>query len=176
MANPLTTRTWPWMTAATLLVAGFMYWLYSASSAIQTGVVTADTVADRVPRVASAAFVGDPTRFSGQRILLSPVRVGESLGRAALTVELAGTSGYPMILDRTVVESELSVVAGDNLVVAGWVYALNDSILNVWSQRGLFATANRSKLEGQATFFLVDSLDFVSPGGQGGGSESAEGA
>ncbi len=160
----LTTSTGPWMAVAVVLVAGFMYWLYAASSTVGPGATPADTVAGGLPRVADTTFVKDPTQFSRERILLSPVTVAEQIGRAALTVDLPGLAGYPLILERTVVEQGITFVSGDDLSVAGQVYALNDSLLAVYAQRGFFELANREKLEGQATFFLVDSLDFVFPG------------
>jgi len=166
MANvlgKLTSRTWPWMAAATILVAGFMYWLYAQSSAIEVADVAADT-AETVPRIANAVFVSGPDQFSGRRILLSPVTVNEQIGRAAMTVDLLGLSGYPAILDRTVLESDFTILSGDNLAIAGWVYALNDSILDVWAQRGVYDPEHREELVGMTTFFLVDSLDFVFPG------------
>ena len=100
MANvlgKLTSRTWPWMAVATILVAGFMYWLYAQSSAIDAADVVADT-ADTLPRIADAVFVSGPDQFSGRRILLSPVTVNEQIGRAAITVDMQGLSGYPAIL------------------------------------------------------------------------------
>ena len=166
MANvlgKLTTRAWPWALAATVLVAGFMYWLYAQSSAIQVATVVADT-AETLPRVADSAFAANPDQFSGRRVLLEPVTVNELLGRSALTIDLPGMVAYPAILEGSIVESEVRIVSGDNLAVAGWVYALNDSILEVWAQRGLFEPENREKLQGKTTFFLVDSLDFVFPG------------
>ncbi|MGD8700286.1 MAG: hypothetical protein PVJ43_13405 [Gemmatimonadales bacterium] len=158
----LTAVTWPWATMAAILVAGFMYWLYVESSAIQPAVVVADTT-ETVPQVADTVFVRNPTQFSRQRVLLSPVTVAEQIGRAALTADLPGLAGYPLILERSVLESGLTVVGGDNLSVAGQVYALNDSIIEVYLQRGFFDPENRAKLEGHTTFFLVDSLDFVFP-------------
>jgi hypothetical protein len=147
---------------AVILVAGFMYWLYAASSSIESGSAVADTTV-ALPQVADTAFVRDPTQFSRQRVLLSPVLVMERIGRAALTIDLPGMPGYPLILERSVVEANMSIVAGDYLTVAGQVYGLNDSLLNVYAQRGFFEAANRDKIEGQQTFFLVDSLDLVFP-------------
>ena len=158
----LTAITWPWATMAAILVAGFMYWLYLESSAIQPAAVAADT-SQALPHVADTAFVRDPTQYSRQRVLLSPVTVAEQIGRAALTADLPGLAGYPLILERSVLEAGLTVTGGDNLSIAGQVYALNDSIIEVYLQRGFFDLENRAKLEGHATFFLVDSLDLVFP-------------
>jgi hypothetical protein len=166
MANvlgKLTSRTWPWMTAATILVAGFMYWLYAESSTIESSLAVADTV-ETLPRIADTTFVQDPTRFSRQRILLSPLLVSGQVGRATLTVDLPGMPDYPLILERSIVESAVTIVPGDLLSVAGQVYALNDSLLNIYAQRGLLDPEGRAKFEGQPTFFLVDSLDFIFPG------------
>ncbi|KPK80091.1 MAG: hypothetical protein AMS25_10225 [Gemmatimonas sp. SM23_52] len=160
----LTTSTGPWMAVAVILVAGFMYWLYAASSTIGPGTTPADTVVEALPRVADTTFVKDPTEFSRERVLLSPVSVAEQIGRAALTVDLPGLAGYPLILERTVVEQGITFVSGDNLAIAGQVYALNDSLLDVYAQRGFFELEHRAKLAGHSTFFLVDSLDFVFPG------------
>lgn len=170
MANIMTTRTWPWMALATILVAGFMYWLYAESSALRSSVAGVPDTAVAVPRVADSTFVKDPTRFSRQRVLVSPVTVVEQIGRAAITVNIGETAGYPLILDRLVVESGLSVVPGDQLVIAGQVFALNDSLIDVYRQRGFFDPDKRDRLQGRATFFLVDSLDFVVPGAQPSGS------
>jgi hypothetical protein len=169
----LTSRAWPWAIGATVLVAGFMYWLYAESSAIQVAVITTDTT-ETLPHVADSAFVAGPDQFSGQRILLEPVRVSEQLGRAALTLDLPGLADYPAILEGSVLETEIRIVGGDNLAIAGWVYALNDSILDVWAQRGLFDPEHREKLTGKTTFFLVDSLDFVFPGEEGSGAGSGQ--
>ncbi len=57
----------------------------------------------------------------------------------------------------------MSVVAGDNVMVAGQVYALTDSILDIWAQRGIYQSEHREKLEGDSTFLMVDSLDLVFP-------------
>ena len=165
MENMLS-RTGLWMTVAIVLVAGFMYWLYAQSSSIQaTGPADADTTAT-VETVSDTSFAVNPLQFARRRVVLEGVRVADVLGRAALTLELPGRPGYPVILDRTVVGDELSIVAGDNLALGGWVYALNDSILDVWVQRGFFEPENRELMSADSTFFLVDSLDFVFPGAQ----------
>lgn len=163
LLEKLATRTWPWMTGAVILVAAFMYWLYAASSSIESRTAAADTASAALPAVADTSFAANPERFSRRRVLLSGVVVEEMLGRAALTLDLPGRAGYPVILDRPVVEQEIRVVVGDNLALAGWVFALNDSLVDVYAQRGLFEPENREKLEGQTTFFLADSLDFVIP-------------
>ena len=159
MLEKIATRTWPLMTMAVILIGGLMYWLYAASSSIETAVFGPDTTS--LPRIAAADFAADPEAYSRNRILVTPVKVVTRLGRAALALDLPGRPGYPVILDRPVLESEFEVIAGDNLTVAGWVYALNDSILDVWSQRSLFDQENRQNLEGHTTFLLVDSVDFV---------------
>jgi hypothetical protein len=157
--------TWPWAALATVLVLGFMIWLYAASTSLDRSLVATETVAD-IPTVADTTFVQDPTLFSRQRILLTPVRVSQWIGRATMAVELPGMENYPMILDRGIletVETEMTVTVGDNLAVAGQVYALNDSILDIYVQRGFFEPENRALVEGHTTFFLVDSLDLVFP-------------
>lgn len=161
----LATRTWPWMAGAVILVGAFMLWLYAASSSIGGGSAADDRTA-ALPAVADTSFAANPERFSRRRILLSGVKVEELLGRAALTLDLPDRPGYPVILDRPVVEQEINVVVGDNLALAGWVFALNDSLVDVYAQRGLFELENRERLEGQSTFFLADSLDFVIPAGE----------
>lgn len=165
--DKITTRTWPLMTVAVLLIAGFMYWLYWESSQIEVTTVGPDTV--DLPRVSPEVFATDPGRFARRRIMVRPVRVVTKLGRASIALDLPGLPGYPAILDRPVLESDVDVIGGDNLAVAGWVFALNDSILDVWSQRGLYDPENRENLRGYETFFLVDSLDFVVPGEEGSG-------
>lgn len=161
----LKTATGPWMAVAIIFVAAFMYWLYWESSQLQSeSSAAADTASGGLPAVADTAFAANPQRFSGRRILLSPVKVQERLGRAALTLDLPEAGGYPVILDRPVLESEITIVRGDDVALAGWVYALNDSILNVWAQRNLYDPEFRSRLEGKTTFFLVDSLELVFPG------------
>lgn len=162
MANVLS-RTGTWMTAAVIAVALFMYWLYAESSSIERGTFVADTAA-AVDVVSDSAFASNPQQFSRRRIVVRDVKVSEVLGRAALTVDLPGRPGYPVILERTVVDQQLELVTGDNLALGGWVYALNDSILTVWVQRGLFEPEGREKMAGDSTFLLVDSLDFVIPG------------
>ncbi|MGD2215636.1 MAG: hypothetical protein PVJ64_02720 [Gemmatimonadales bacterium] len=162
MANALgklKTATGPWLVAAVIVVGGFMYWLYAASARVDSGVVVADTVVE-LPRVADTTFVTSPERFSGERILLAPVTVADTLGAAALTIDLPGLAGYPLILDRPVLESEITVAPGDALAVAGSVYALTDSLLDVYVQRNFFRAETRPSLEMHSTFFLVDSLDY----------------
>lgn len=164
--DKLATRTWPLMTVAVVLIAGFMYWLYWESSRIEVGTIGPDTI--DLPRVSPEVFSADPQRYARKRVLVRPVQVVTRLGRAALALDLPDRPGYPAILDRPVLESEVQVVAGDNLALAGWVFALNDSILGVWSQRGLYDPENQESLRGHETFFLVDSLDFVLPEESGG--------
>jgi hypothetical protein len=162
MANALgklKTATGPWLAAAVIVVIAFMYWLYAASSNTESVGAPADTLAVLL-RVADTAFVSNPEQFSRQRILLAPVTVAERLGRATVTADLPGLAGYPMILDRPVLEAEITVAPGDSLAVAGSVYALTDSLLDVYVQRGLFDAENREKLTIHSTFFLVDSLDY----------------
>jgi hypothetical protein len=162
MANALgklKTSTGPWLAAAVIVVAGFMFWLYSASSSIDSG-VPSDSAMVELPRIADTIFVSNPEQFSGRRVLLSPVIISERLGRAALTVDLPGMMGYPLILDRPVLESEISVEPGDAVAIAGSVYALNDSLIALYVQRGFFTADNVERLGEQATFFLVDSLDY----------------
>ncbi|MGD2154456.1 MAG: hypothetical protein PVG79_14395 [Gemmatimonadales bacterium] len=162
MANALRklkTATGPWLVASVIVVAGFMYWLYKASANVEPGEVVADTVVD-LPQVTDTAFVNNPEQFSRQRILLAPVTVAERYGRAVVTVNLPGMAGYPLIFDRPVLESDIRVEPGFDLVIAGSVYALTDSLLDVYVQRQFFEPQYRRRLEGHATFFLVDSLDY----------------
>ena len=162
MANALgklKTATGPWLAAAVIVVAGFMYWLYVESGRVDTAVVVADTVAV-LPTVADTAFANNPERFSGERILLAPVTVADTLGRATVTIDLPGLAGYPLVLDRPVLDAEIAVAPGDALAIAGSVYALTDSLLDVYVQRGFFRPESRARLEGHTTFFLVDSLDY----------------
>jgi len=173
MAN-LLRSTGPWMAAAVVLVAAFMFWLYRASSNLETGTATADTATVALPTVVDTAFASNPQRWANRRVAVRPLTVHERLGRAALTVNLPGRENYPLILDRALLEQEMTVVEGDNLVVAGQVFALNDSILDVWAQRGLYDRENREKLQGSQTFFLVDSLDFIFPGEEGSGQPQGQ--
>jgi hypothetical protein len=162
MANvlgKLKTATGPWLVAAIIVVGGFMYWLYAASARVDTGLVVADTVVE-LARVADTTFVANPEQFSGERILLAPVTVADTLGYATVTVDLPGLAGYPFILDRPVLEAQITVVPGDALAVAGSVYALTDSLLDVYVQRGFFRAESRAGLASYTTFFLVDSLDY----------------
>lgn len=159
LLEKITTRTWPLMSVAVVLIAGFMFWLWRASSTIERSTVGPDTT--ELPRVTAGEFAADPERFSRRRTLVTPVHVTEVLGRATLALDMPGLPGYPAVLDRPVLEQEVGVIAGDNVAMAGWVFALNDSILDVWSQRALYLPENREKLAGHTTFFLVDSLDFV---------------
>jgi hypothetical protein len=155
----LKTATGPWLVAAIIVVGGFMYWLYASAGRIDTGVVVADTVIE-LPRVADTTFVANPEQFSGDRILLAPVTIADTLGTATVTIDLPGLAGYPLILERSVLEAEITVVPGDAVAIAGSVYALTDSLLDVYVQRGFFRRESRALLEGQTTFFLVDSLDY----------------
>lgn len=162
MANvlgKLRTATGPWLVAAIIVVGGFMYWLYSASTRVEPNTVAADTVVELV-RVADTAFAANPELYSGDRILLAPLTIADTLGVAALTVDLPGMAGYPLILDRPVIDADIAVAPGDAIVVAGSVYALTDSLLDVYVQRGFFRPETRGGLTGQTTFFLVDSLDY----------------
>jgi hypothetical protein len=137
MANALgklKTATGPWVAAAVIVVAGFMYWLYAQSTGADSGLVVADTV--------------------------PAIKVAERYGRAVVTVNLPGSMGYPLILDRPVLDSGITVEPGDDLVVAGSVYALTDSLLDSYVQRGFFDSEYRRRLEGHSTFLLVDSLDY----------------
>lgn len=162
MANALgklKTATGPWLVASIIVVAGFMYWLYAASARVDSGIVVADTVVE-LSVVADTAFVSNPEQFSRQRIMLAPVTVAERYGRAVLTVDLPGLAGYPLILDRPVLEAEITVEPGFDIVIAGSVYALTDSLLDIYVQRGFFEPEYRERLESHVTFFLVDSLDY----------------
>lgn len=162
MANALgklKTATGPWLVASVIVVAGFMYWLYSASGRVGEGDVVADTVVE-LAVVSDTAFVTNPEQFSRQRVMLAPVTVAARYGRAVLTVDLPGLAGYPLILDRPVLDADITVEPGFDLVIAGSVYALTDSLLDVYVQRQFFEPEYRERLAAHATFFLVDSLDY----------------
>ena len=58
MLEKIATRTWPLMTVAVILIGGLMYWLYAASSSIETAVVGPDMTS--LPRIAAADFAADP--------------------------------------------------------------------------------------------------------------------
>ena len=166
MANVLVKYTWPWAVVATGLIVGFMYWLYAETANLDTAVIAAETVSEGPPLVADTTFVKDPAVFSRQRIRLAPVGVIDWIGRAALVVNVAEFENYPIVLEPAMlekVETEMTLTGGDNLLVVGQVYALNDSILDVYVQRGFFEPESRSLIEVHTTFFLVDSLDFVFP-------------
>ena len=66
MANVLQKYTWPWAALATVLVLGFMIWLYAESTSLESTLVVDETSAE-VPVVADTTFVQDPTRFARQR-------------------------------------------------------------------------------------------------------------
>ncbi len=162
LLEKLASRTWPWMVGAFVLVAGFMYWLYVASAG-ESGPTAANLVPDSLPRVAADSFAIAPERYSRRRVLLPTVKIAQQLGRATFSLDLPNRPGYPVILDRPVLEKGLQVVPGDNISIAGSVYALNDSILDVYAQRGFFEVGQREKLEAHTTFFLVDSMELVIP-------------
>ncbi len=163
LLEKLASRTWPWMVGAFVLVAGFMYWLYVASSGTRSAAVGPDSLAVSLPRVAEAEFGSAPERFSRRRVLLPTVKIAEQLGRATFSLDLPNRPGYPVILDRPVLEQGLQIVPGDNISIAGSVYVLNDSILDVYAQRGVFEVGQRDKLEAHTTFVLVDSMELVIP-------------
>ena len=163
LLEKLASRTWPWMVGAFVLVAGFMFWLYVASSGTRSDAVGPDSPAVSLPQVAADSFAIAPERFSRRRVLLPTVKIAQQLGRATFSLDLPNRPGYPVILDRPVLEKGLQVVPGDNISIAGSVYALNDSILDVYAQRGFFEVGQREKLEAHTTFFLVDSMELVIP-------------
>lgn len=163
MANDLVRRTWPWMTLAVITVAAFMYWLHLETSQLPDGLAAAGVTDEAgVTTVPDSVFAQAPERFR-DRILLRSVVVNEVLGRASFSLDLPDREGYPAVLERRLVEEDTRVVSGDQVHLAGEVYALNDSIIGVWSQRGIFNNENRGKLAGSTTFLLVDSLDYAFP-------------
>lgn len=144
-------------------VGGFMFWLYQRSETLDQDVqpVMEDT-ADTNGAVTLADLRDDPDGVAGQRGDLDSVRVGQSLGRAVLTIRLdtAETAGsFPVFLNTDVLQRNEEVYGGDLVSVVGRFYTLNDSIRQSWVEQGAVEEGSAGELPSVAAFLLADSLE-----------------
>lgn len=154
---------WAWPGLAFLTVGAFMAYLYLATRESRVRVLEEGGASGGVPRASAADFAASPGRWSGRLVRLDSLLVVGRLGRAAFSVELPGRPRYPVVMERWLIEEGVQVTTQDRVRVVGSVYALNDSVLNVWTQRGIVDPARRPDLRQESTFFLADSLDILIP-------------
>ena len=163
---------WVWPAVAFVSMAGFFAYLYYKSWESRVEVVEGEaSAAGRRVTADVAAFTQAPARYSGRVVRLDSVVVVERFGRATFGIRLPGRPRYPVALERHLVEEGVQVTRDDRVNLVGSVYALNDSIVRVWAQRGFLDPARQGEFASDSTFFLADSVEILvplsSPGGDG---------
>jgi hypothetical protein len=147
---------------AILLTAGFLYWLYLQSGTVvddvepQTREEQSGEVVDLIP----AQLMESPESLFGEEGVLRNVSVDESLGRGVVTVDLDGSSAYPVLLGPDIIARGTSLRGGDRVTVYGRVYALNDSIRGAWIDSEAVSSGNSDAIPTSRSFVLADSLTF----------------
>lgn len=147
---------------AILLTAGFLYWLYLQSGTVvddvepQTQEEESGGIVDFIP----AQLTESPETLYGEEGVLRNVGVGQSLGRGVVTVDIGGSSTYPVLLGPDIISRGTSLRRGDRITVYGRVYALNDSIRGAWVSSDAVSGNNRNAIPASQSFVLADSLTF----------------
>lgn len=154
---------WVWPGLAFLSIVALMGYLYWATREVEVPMMEGGSATGGTPRATPAEFAAAPGRWSGRLVRLDSVLVAGRLGRAAFTVELPGRPRYPVVMERWLIEQGVQVTMQDRVTLVGSVYALNDSVLNVWTQRGIVDPARRADVAQDSTFFLADSLEILIP-------------
>lgn len=145
---------------AVALIGGFMYWLYWRAQNLETtfqATQQVDTAAEQVLGSLDSLAAG-PGDLSGRRVLFDSAAVGTGLGRGVFTLRLNDTTSYPVLMNPSLIQQGTELYGGDEILVGGRIYTLNDSIQQSWVESGAVDSAMANEIPSSPTFLLADTL------------------
>ncbi|TFG66489.1 MAG: hypothetical protein E4H28_01765 [Gemmatimonadales bacterium] len=153
----------PWLiVVAVLVIVGFLYWLNIQSEVFKKDVqaVTAEEATGELVEFIPAQLASEPGSVVGQTGVLRDLGVVTRLGRGAVSVDLDGTTSYPILLDSDIIRRGTTVIPGDRITAYGRAYTLNDSIRAEWVNQSAVDAENSAMIPKTTSFVLADSLTF----------------
>ena len=171
----------PLMILAFATIGGFLYWLNGqASQEMAERQAYADSVAaaeeaerNRPPLVDPERIQMDASGFEDRAIRLEGLPVASNLGTQGFWLEMP--NGNPFLVSiGSEAEVEGSVEPGVSVDVTGTVYAMNDSVLTVWTESESIGDGDRLAAEFATHFIEVLELRVVPDGGSGDDGDNEE--
>jgi len=153
----------PWLiVVAVLFIMGFFYWLDVQSDVFKRDVqaVTADEAAGELVEFIPAQLASEPGSVVGQTGVLRDLSVLARLGRGVVSVDLDGSSSYPILLSSDLIQRGTMIIQGDRVTAYGSAYTLNDSIRAEWVNQSAVDAENSAMIPQTTSFVLADSLTF----------------
>lgn len=148
---------------ALALMAGFLYWLNLEASAADDEVVAVmedegddEEISDIVP----AQLVNDPSSLTGRPGVLRDVPIQETLGRGVVTIDLDGTTAYPVLFGPDMIARGTQLANTQRVTFWGRVYTLNDSIRSAWVDRDAVDDDMAGSIPETSSFVLADSVTY----------------
>jgi hypothetical protein len=145
---------------AVALIGGFMYWLYWRAQNLETSFQAApqDTAAEQVMTSVDSLTPDSAGGIAGRRVLFDSALVEQGLGRGVFTLRLDDTTSYPVLMNPSLIQRQTEMYGGDEVLVGGRIYTLNDSIQASWVESGAVDSSMADAVPASATFLLADTL------------------
>ena len=156
----------PLMIFAGLVIGGFFYWLNAqvqAERALEIVEDTAEVEEDTGSRVTGAEIQDDATAFEGQEIAVESLPVADMLGTQGFWLELPNGNPFLVSMSDALRAGSVNVEEGGRATVTGTLHAINDSVLNVWTESGNITENDRIVAE-FATHFIEAEEVRATPG------------
>lgn len=172
----------PLMILAFATIGGFLFWLNGqASREMAERQAYADSVAaaeeeerNRPPVVDAERIQMDASGYEDRAITLEGLPVASTLGTQGYWLEMP--NGNPFLVSiGDEAEVEGTVEAGVSVDVTGTVFAMNDSVLTVWTESESIGDGDRLAAEFATHYIEVLELSVVPDDGSG-DDEGSEGA
>jgi hypothetical protein len=170
----------PLMIVSFLVIGGFLYWL-NLQAAEQAAMQIVEEETAEVPfmlegatTLVAADIQLDASPFEGQLVILEDVPVQGSLGTQGFWLEMPNGNPFLVALDDAQIAAGTNPTMGQTASVGGTILAVNDSILDAWSNAGTISEGDRLAAE-FATHFMQAQVVEAS-GGSEGGAEGASGS
>jgi hypothetical protein len=162
----------PLMILAFATIAGFLYWLNGqASNELDMRQAYADSVAaaeeeeaNRPPVISAARIQMDASPFEGDDIRLEQVPVASTLGTQGYWLQMPNGNPFLISVSPDVQVEGGEIETGNDVWLTGRVTAVNDSVLNAWTEAGTIGDGDRLAAEFATHFIEVLQLR-VAPGG-----------
>lgn len=162
----------PLMIAAFVAIGGFLYWLNLQAAEYEAAQLIEEEIPEEVVTIEGAVMVAaediqlDAGPFEGQIITLTALPVASPLGTQGFWLEMPNRNPFLVAFNDDLIAQGSTARQGQTVAVTGVVFAVNDSILNVWSAAGTISEGDRLAAE-FATHFIEAALVQVA-GGAGG--------
>lgn len=151
------------LVVALAVMAGFFYWLYNQSQAINEQVTPtmSDSAEQGPPPITLAYLVSSPDSVLGRSATLDSVKVSARLGRGVFTLALNDSTNYPVLLGTRLIQKGTTVYQYDRVNVGGRFYSLNDSIRSEWVKSGAVDSATAANIPSTPSFLLADTVGIL---------------